>query len=192
MSRKNILFSAIVAISIGLDQLSKWLVIQYVSFTDEIDVIPGFLSIVHAKNKGAAFSALSDFEHRMWVFAAFTVVAVGVLIHTLRELEEIDGLPTSAVALLLGGAVGNAIDRLLFQEVTVFVRMYTEYPALASWLVEKFGTNTWPIWNIADACIVVGVVMFLIQYLFFDGEKEADVPDDEIPDLSESAQGKAS
>ena len=191
MSRKNILFAAIVTISIGLDQLSKWLVVQYVSFTDEIDVIAGFLSIVHAKNKGAAFSALSNFEHRMWVFAAFTVVAVGVLIHTLRELEEDDWLQTSAVALLMGGAVGNAIDRVLFQEVTDFVRMYTDYPPLASWLVEKFGTSTWPIWNIADACIVVGVVMFLIQYLFFDGEKEAEIPDDEIPDLSESTQGRA-
>jgi len=191
MPRKNIVFGGIVAISIALDQLTKWLVIQYVSFTDEIDVIPGFLSIVHAKNKGAAFSALSDFEHRMWVFAAFTLVAVAVLVHTLRELEDNDWLQASAVAMLLGGAVGNAIDRVLFQEVTDFVRVYTEYPPLASWLVDKFGTNTWPIWNVADACIVVGVAMFLLQYLFFDGEKEVQVADDEIPDLNEPAQGEA-
>jgi len=179
MSGKYVLFAAVAGISVLLDQLTKWWVVQYVGRADEIEVIPGFLSVVHAKNPGAAFSALDEFEYRMYVFAAFTVVAVGVLLHTLRELREDERAQTVAVGLLMGGAIGNGIDRVLYQEVTDFLRVYTEWSVIADPLRDWFGTSTWPIFNVADAAIVVGVIAFTVYFLFLE-EREA--PEDvELP-----------
>ena len=90
MSPKNRLFTCIAVGSVVLDQVSKWLIVAYVGFRDEFDMIPGFLSIVHTKNRGAAFSALADFEHRMVVFAIFTVIAALVILYSLWELPDDD------------------------------------------------------------------------------------------------------
>lgn len=179
MPGKYILFSLVAGITLALDQITKWWVVQNVGLRDEIDVIPGFFSIIHAKNPGAAFSALDEFEYRMYVFAAFTVLAIGVLLHTLRELEDSERSQAAAVGLLMGGALGNGIDRMLYQEVTDFLRVYTDWPPIADTLRDWFGTSTWPIFNVADAAIVVGVIGFTIYFLFL--EERAPAEDVELP-----------
>lgn len=186
MSTRYILFTAVAAVSLALDQLTKWWIVRNVGFRDEIDLIPGFLSIVHAKNPGAAFSFMDESEYRMYVFGVFTVIAIGVLLHTLRELSDVERVQTVAVGLLMGGALGNGVDRLLYQEVTDFIRVYTDWPPIADRLVEFFGTNTWPIFNVADSAIVVGVGIFLAHFLVFESRKAED--DIELPaGVSESA-----
>ncbi|MDP2309878.1 MAG: signal peptidase II [Pseudomonadota bacterium] len=139
---------------------------------EEIQVIPGFLSLIHAQNPGAAMGMLVSFEHRMWVFLVFTVVAVGVLISMYRQLPDNDRFQSATIALILSGAVGNAIDRVHKQTVTDFIRVYTDAPAAKAWLIGNFRTAEWPTFNVADAAIVVGVAMYLIQYLFFERDKD--------------------
>ncbi|MES2638939.1 MAG: signal peptidase II [Myxococcota bacterium] len=139
---------------------------------EEIQIIPGFLSLIHAQNPGAAMGMLVSFEHRMWVFLVFTIVAVGVLVSMYRQLPDNDRFQSATIALILSGAVGNAIDRVHKQTVTDFIRVYTDAPAAKAWLIDTFRTAEWPTFNVADAAIVVGVAMYLIQYLVFERDKD--------------------
>lgn len=167
MNQKYSLFALVTLIFVVLDQATKIWVFRNIAYrTEEIELIPGFLSLVHAQNTGAAGGFLGDNEYRMVIFAVFTVVAVGVLLHMLWELPQDDRFQTTALGLIMSGAVGNAIDRVHKQSVTDFVRVYTEHESLKPWLIEQFGTYEWPSFNVADAAIVVGLGLFGVHYLF--------------------------
>ncbi len=168
MSIRYVLFAVATAGALALDQLTKWLIVQHVGARDELDVIPGFLSIVHAKNPGAAFSFMDESAYRMYVFGAFTLIAIAVLLHTLRQLGDDERMQAVAAGLLMGGTLGNGLDRLLHQEVTDFIRVYTDWPPIAERLIGWFGTNTWPIFNVADSAIVAGVGLFLLHFLLVE------------------------
>lgn len=173
---KTQVFAATVLGLLALDQYTKWWVVQHIrpyKSIDDVVVIANWISIAHAKNKGAAFSALDDFEYRLHVFGFFTVVAVVVLIQGYRQLRADDRFQAAAMGLILSGAVGNAIDRALFGQVTDMVKVYAGVEPLKSWFIEQVGTNVWPIFNVADSCIVVGVSLFALGYLF-----EKDRPDE--------------
>jgi signal peptidase II len=114
-----------------------------------------------------------DFDHRMWLFGAFTIVAVVVLGSMYRQLADNDRFQTVTISLILAGAVGNAIDRVHKQTVTDWIRMYTDYPPLKAWLLQtRWHTNEWPTYNIADSCIVVGVILYLLYYLVFAKDQD--------------------
>ena len=144
----------------GLEQLG-----HDATHPGELELIPGFLSFIHAQNPGAAFGMLVGFEHRMMIFAGFTVIAMGVLWSMYKQLEDDDRFQSVIVALIFAGAVGNAIDRVHKGTVTDFVKVYTDDPTWAAWCVEHFGTAEYATWNVADACIVVGVCLYLLHYL---------------------------
>ena len=173
MMLKHKIVAILTPLLVLVDQLTKIWVVQNLRYQrDEIEVIPGFLSIIHAQNPGAAMGMLVDFEHRMWVFLAFTVVAVAVLFNMLKQIGDDDRFQSVTIALILSGAVGNAIDRVHKQTVTDFIKVYTEYPPLKTWLVDTFRTSEWPTFNVADAAIVVGVALYLLHYLLFERDKE--------------------
>ncbi len=139
---------------------------------DEIHIIPGFLSFIHAQNPGAAMGMMHGFQGRLIVFAVFTVVAVGVLVGMYRQLPPEDRFQSATIAFILSGAVGNAIDRAHKATVTDFVRVYTEWPPLADLLRKTpLRSAEWPTFNVADAAIVVGVGMYLVHYLLFERDK---------------------
>lgn len=166
MSRRNIAFLLTVVLGVLADQFTKaWVVANIEHRVGEIVIVPGWLSLVHAQNHGAAWGMLSDFAYRHLVFGAFTVVAVGFLVDTLRRLPRDDTFVAGSLGLILSGALGNAIDRVRQQYVTDFVRVYTEHPTLAPWLRENLGSNEWPSFNVADSALVVGVILFLVYFL---------------------------
>ena len=170
MSRKYILFTIVTVLFTLFDQLSKIWVTNNIKYRiGEIEVIPGFLSFVHAQNRGAAFGIM---QGQMIVFAVFTIIALGVLGQMLWQLEADDRFQTTALGLIASGALGNGIDRVYKQSVTDFVRVYTENEAISGFLRDNFGTTEWPSFNIADAAIVIGLLMFLFHFLFL--EKDAD------------------
>jgi signal peptidase II len=138
---------------------------------EELTLIPGFLSLIHAQNPGAAMGLALGFEYRLPMFYMFTAVAVFVLLKMFRELEPGDRFQSTTIALILSGAVGNLLDRLHKSTVTDFIKVYTEWPPLETWLVKTFRTNEWPTFNVADAAIVVGVGLYLVHYLFFEKDK---------------------
>ncbi len=182
MTFRHWLFFIVFAAGVVIDQVTKWLVIQYISYrSQEVVVIPDFFSLVHARNTGAAFGFLDDFEYRMFVFAGFTLVAVGVLVHMVWQLPREDRFQTVALGLISAGAIGNAIDRVYNtvangqMYVTDFMLNYVGRPEGAkSWLIDTFGTNEWPAWNVADSCIVVGIGLFLVYYLFIQKDEEVE------------------
>lgn len=186
MAKRLTIFVTLLVALLVADQVTKWLVIQHIAYrTEEIMVVPGFFSLVHARNSGAAFGLLNDFEYRMYVFAAFTVIAVGVLAHMAWQLPDDDRFQTVALAMIASGALGNAIDRVRYQYVTDFLRVFIDSPKAKTWLVDTFGTNEWPSFNVADSCIVVGLGAFVVYYLFLQKDEavEPSPPAEPVSDM---------
>lgn len=189
MKTKTKILLILTPLLVLVDQVTKfWVYFNLEYGKDEITVIPGFLSIVHAQNPGAAMGMLVDFEHRIVLFLIFTVVAIAVLWNMYKQLPDEDRFQSTTIALILSGALGNVIDRLHKQTVTDFIKMYVEWDPLEKWLIANLRTNEWPTYNVADAAIVVGVGMYLVHYLFFEKDRDGEDPgrspleaDDERP-----------
>jgi len=142
--------------------------------------ITSFFSLVHTQNAGAAFGIM---QGQMFIFAIFTILAIGVITWTLVQLPDDDRFQNIALALLLSGTIGNGIDRFHKQMVTDFLHFHTEFM-----VSDAFPTGAWPSFNIADAAIVIGMIMFGFHYLFLeqdeDEEAEPDPPADAVSDVT--------
>lgn len=159
-------FLLLAAAVVAVDQLTKIAVVYGLrAYRDSIDVIDGLFKIVHVQNTGAAGGLLEGFEHRMLVFYAFTLLAMGVLVSLLRELDDDERVMSSALGLILGGAIGNAIDRVHKQSVTDFLHFYTDHPGVTSLLGQLGIPAQYPSFNVADMAIVIGVCLYLGLYL---------------------------
>jgi len=141
-----------------LDQLSKWVVLGSIEFGETIYVAP-FWNWVLTYNPGAAFSFLAD--QSGWQRWFFTVLAIGVsgwIAMELRRAPE-DKWLSLALSLVMGGALGNVIDRVRFGAVVDFIQ----------WHAVGF---YWPAFNVADAAISVGAVLLVIAQLTAAKQKE--------------------
>ena len=128
-----------------LDQLTKlWIQDHMVLYTTPT-VIPGFFNIVHVLNRGAAFGFLnrSDIQWQTYFFFAATALAVLIIFHLLRMARDDDRLLITGLGLILGGAVGNLIDRIKTGEVVDFLDFYWK-------------AYHWPAFNVADIAIFLG------------------------------------
>ncbi len=156
-------FWAAGAAFVALDQLTKYLVRAYIPVRSPgITIIPNWLSISHAINPGAAFSFMADFPYRLHVFFALTVISVGVLALSILALKKEDRILPAALGVLMAGVVGNAIDRAVFGEVTDMIMVYAGSEPLKSFFVQKYGGYIFPIFNIADSAIWIGVIGFVL------------------------------
>ncbi len=144
-----------------LDLATKIAIDAHLSYADRIPVIPGFFYITHVRNTGAAFGLFSDAPQlsRMIFFISVSLIAVGIIISFYRKLSPGDRLAALALGLILGGAIGNLIDRIFRQEVIDFLhfRLWRGY--------------SWPDFNVADSAIVVGVGLLLLELLASEGEQ---------------------
>lgn len=162
MSRRNVLFAAVALVGLVLDQITKIWIRQNIELGQGgINVIEGFFELVHVENTGAAFGMLHGQSWAMFVFIPFTLIAVGVLISLVRELPGDAVFMPVTLGMILAGALGNFVDRAIYQSVTDFLRFYVETGALAEFLYTQLGTREWPSFNVADICIVVGVALFV-------------------------------
>jgi len=173
MNPRNVTFTLTLVAGLLLDQLTKgWVAANLAYSVDEIDIVPGWLSIVHAQNTGAAFSSM---EGMLGLFLVFTVIAVVVILDLVRRQPvDLRMIPLS-LGMILAGALGNGIDRARQGYVTDFVKVYAGEEPLRSWFVERFRTNVWPIFNVADSLLLVGVALFGLYWLLLrDDEVQAD------------------
>ncbi len=180
MGRKSLVFIPLTVLLIALDQVTKIWVYHNIELNrGRIVVIDGFFDLTHVQNPGAAFSALRDFEYRIWVFIIFGIIAVGIIVDLWRRLPKSDWFVSLCLGLILSGAVGNLIDRVHKQTVTDFLRFYTDrWPDLHAWLASHWPHMTeWPTWNVADAALVVGVGLYLVHYLFLEDQAEDEEPE---------------
>lgn len=142
----------IAAVVIVLDHLSKWWISSTMDLQQTIPVW-SFFSIVRVHNYGAAFSFLADAGGwQRWFFIAVGVVATVVIIHLLRRHAH-EPRMAWALALVLGGALGNVLDRVMLGYVVDF--LYFHYHGFA-----------WPAFNIADSAISVGAALLIWDSLF--------------------------
>ena len=141
---------------IFLDQVTKLLVVKFMELGESIPLIDGFLYLTSHRNEGAAWGML---QGRMWLFYIITVFVIVVLVMFYKREAKTSLLLQISLVLLMSGAIGNFIDRLFFQKVVDFVDTVI------------FGYD-FPIFNVADASLTVGVILMMIQIFFFDkGDK---------------------
>ena len=141
---------------VAADRFTKWMVTRRVELGDHVVVIPHVFAISHAENVGAAFSLFNDTNSPArvrWLLLAFSLVAaVAVLVVLLRLGRNITATSV-ALALILGGALGNAYDRMRFGYVIDFLEVHIIH-------------YHWPDFNVADSSIVVGGILLLLDALF--------------------------
>ncbi len=143
------LYAVLVAALVALDQLVKYLVVQQIPLGEHVPFLPHLLDLTYVENTGAAFSM---FSQHTWVLTLISLVlsvvlAVGVFKPLFRH-----PFGRTALALLLAGAVGNLIDRVLQGYVVdMFHVLFMEFA----------------VFNVADICVVVGGFAAVIYYLFF-------------------------
>jgi len=149
--------------SLALDQASKILVAQHLSYADRIEMIEGFFYLTHVRNPGAAFGLFNDGppEIRLTFFISISLVAIGIVVSFFRKLAPGDRLSALALGLILGGAVGNLLDRIFRGEVVDFLHF------------KLWRGYTWPDFNFADSFIVIGVGLLLLELLAAEGESRA-------------------
>ncbi|GIP36410.1 signal peptidase II [Paenibacillus sp. J2TS4] len=148
----------IALIVLALDHLTKWLVVTNMKIGESRSVIGEFFQFTSHRNKGAAFGIL---QNQRWFFLIITtVVVIGIIIYMRKVLRENKKLMPFALSLLLGGAVGNFIDRALTGEVVDFLDFTFSFNWFGQAIIYPF-----PIFNIADSAIVIGVSLILLDSL---------------------------
>ena len=137
---------------LALDQWTKWLIERSFAPHSSHEIVPGFFHLSHVRNTGVAFG-LMPAQGEFWSTALLALLGLGALgfvswffLHTPRE----DRLLLSALSLVLGGAVGNLLDRLASGAVTDFLGVY-------------LGSYRWPDFNVADSAICVGLGLMLLD-----------------------------
>ncbi len=152
-----------------LDQVTKQLAEAMLAFGESVAVLP-FFNITLAYNTGAAFSFLAQAGGwQRWFFAALALAVSTFILLWLRRLKPQEKWSGVALALILGGALGNVIDRILFGHVIDFIDVYyTAEQCMALFSFEPLAAGMrchWPAFNIADSAISVGAVMMVIDSL---------------------------
>ena len=148
------LAAVITAVAVLLDQISKSIVVNGLPLYGEARFIPGVLSFYHTRNTGAAFSMLSD---RRWVFMLLSCVAIVPITVMLYFWRSRHVLLTVSLSMILGGGIGNMIDRIVNGYVTDFFRV--DFVDFA-------------VFNIADSFITVGAVLLGVYIIFFEPKVE--------------------
>ena len=141
-----------------LDQCTKLLADALLGAYQSLELLP-FLALRKAYNYGAAFSFLGDASGwQRWFFIILALVVIGILVAWLRRLPASDTRTRVALVLILGGAAGNVIDRLVYGYVIDFIDVF-------------YGSWHWPTFNIADSAISVGAFLLILDA--FLGHKKA-------------------
>ncbi len=151
---KHLVLLSVAGTVISLDQLTKHLVIQRFRLGETLPIIENYFSFTHVHNPGAAFGILSawDSSLRTPFFLIVPLVALVLITFIFRKIEEKDLKLSSALSLIIGGAIGNLIDRAAYGYVIDFLDFH--------WTIR--GPH-FPAFNIADAAICVGVALLILD-----------------------------
>jgi signal peptidase II len=159
LSRKAKLIAGWLAVILILDQLTKYVVDRTIPLHHSIPVIDDIFSLTYIRNTGAAFGMLagSAAHFRLPFLVIFSLVAIGFIIVMVRRLPPGETGLITALAFILGGAIGNLIDRVVYGEVIDFLDFY-------------WSTYHWPAFNLADSFITVGVLITVFYLIRSKGE----------------------
>ena len=160
MKSKYKLLVIIAPLIVILDQLTKYLVNVNLPPYASVTLIENFFYLSHVRNPGGAFGVLSWMSPR--IFVIVSVLAIGVVFFFFASLEKSQRLAAVALSLILGGAIGNLIDRVRLGQVVDFIDVH-------------WHTLKWPAFNIADAAITIGVFLLVIELLSSESSKRQDL-----------------
>ena len=149
---KRIIYYLIVVVIAGLDQMVKWILMNQVDLFEKITVIPGIFDITHIRNDGAAYNMFSSMPILLIVMPS--VVMLAGLVYIALANKENHLLLMSAISMVIGGGLGNLIDRIK-----------------TGYVVDYLDIHIIPIFNLADIFICVGCGLLFIYLIFIDGEK---------------------
>jgi signal peptidase II len=145
---------ALASIVFAVDRITKRIIESRMSVFDTYTVIPGFFDLVHARNRGAAFSMFADSTSplRPFFLIGLSLAALILVAGILRKASSLDKPTAIGLSLILGGALGNVFDRIVSGAVTDFLDFY-------------IGALHWPAFNVADSAIVIGSGLLLLSLL---------------------------
>lgn len=160
-------YFALSAAVLLVDQATKMLAHAHLRGAGAVEIIPGLFNLWYSRNPGGLFGSFGDLPSpwREILLTAFPLAAIVFLAWYLAKTDEPDRSTKVGLALILGGAVGNLVDRVTRGEVVDFLDVYASHPGLASWLESRFGTAHWPTFNVADSAIVVGASLLILDVL---------------------------
>ncbi len=151
------LFSVLTLILIIADQYTKHLAVKFIKPVGSVEVIKNILRFSYVENRGAAFGMLRDAR---WVFITVTVISIAAIIWWMVFRRPESRLLRVSLLLILSGALGNLIDRVVLGYVTDMIDV---------------AFIDFPVFNFADCCVVVGAVLFAIYVLFVYKEPEKEM-----------------
>jgi signal peptidase II len=162
---KNLIVLFFFSAALILDQGTKFLVVKYIKINQEIPLIGEVVRLKHIKNSGIVFGF--DFLPGILVTILSIVASLGIVLYLIYHRNEVLQVRIS-LAVILGGALGNLLDRIFYQRVTDFIDI-------------GFGATRWPIFNFADAAVVVGMILLFYQILKNPGSQQVDKKAEDIP-----------
>lgn len=164
MGVRSLVYYIIALFVVLLDQLTKWLIIAKMELGESIPVIDQIFYITSHRNRGAAWGIL---QNQMLLFYIITVIVIVYLVYFLQKHKHEKKGFNVGLALILGGAIGNFIDRLFRKEVVDFFDF-------------RIFSYHYPIFNIADSALVIGVTILIIYILFEERALKKEKVDEEI------------
>ena len=173
LSRRSLYFIVTLGITLPLDQLTKQWVVDRFAYGEMLVVIPDFFNLTHVRNPGGAFSLLAGMSElwRQVFFLGTGALAIVLLLVFLSRLDPRERLTAVAIGSVLGGAIGNLIDRVRYGEVIDFLDF------------RLLGGYVWPTFNLADCWIVCGVAILMLD-IFLEPSADADRIGEASPDES--------
>ncbi len=150
----------VAVLMIVIDQISKYLIVQNMTLGESVTIIPGLLDFTYTHNDGMAFGLGSGFR---WVFIAVTLLVCGVLVFMMTKEDFKSKVYYASVALIVGGGIGNLIDRILNGYVIDFLAL-SFFP---------------PICNFADYCVTAGTILLVVFIVFYYGKNKKQTTESE-------------
>jgi signal peptidase II len=182
--KKSVILYSLVAVIVLLDQITKYVVKSTMHLYQSIEVIGNFLRLTYIENPGMAFGI--QFENKFW-FTVLSVLAAAIVVIYLVRMANERFVFRFSLALILGGAIGNLIDRLLYGRVVDFVDVEffdISLPAF-NFLVFEFpgyDMTRWPVFNVADSAVTCG--MILLTWMIFT--QKSQVNQEAVPESDQS------
>ncbi len=156
-----------------LDQASKLAAEAWLRGRGPVVVIPGFFNLIYSRNRGGLFGYFANLPEsiRVGLLTALPLVVIVAVSLYLVKTDEPDRSTLAGLGLIVGGASGNLIDRLVRGEVVDFFDAYVSSPGLAAWFREHLHQTHWPTFNLADSAIVIATALLILDVLRPDRKK---------------------
>ena len=163
--RNKYLFLFVISSSlIVIDQYTKFMVTLHIPLSYSINVVEGFFNLTHVRNSGVAFGIFSEQNSQLkpYLLIFVSIIAIIAILVIFHQTGEDKRMVQGALVLGFSGAIGNLIDRVLHKEVIDFIDIF-------------FNNRHWPAFNVADACITIGVMLLAADLLL--SSKGSNSPD---------------